>query len=124
WNREQDLVGHDAENSLRQRTENGKAHDASSIAKKGENQRHTRKRQRDLIARHQRSNDDEHHEDCENLGQRHQRVLSTATARIACAIPCSAINSANSGISVLSRKTSGRPLASCERSRIDQERAA
>ena len=56
-NREQDLVGHDAEDSLRQGAENGEAHDAQRVAKERKNQRHPGERQGNLIARHQRNND-------------------------------------------------------------------
>src|SRR5262249_26695206 len=54
----------------------------------------------------------------------HRLLLNTAAARTAWAMPCSAISSAKSGMRVLSTKTIGRPLASCECSRTVQERAA
>ena len=97
----------------------------SEVAEEREDQRHAGQRQRHRIAGHQRGDDRDDHEDGEDFGERHQRGLAKrASALIACAMPCSAIRKANSGMSVLSTNTSGRPLVSCERSRIAQERAA
>jgi hypothetical protein len=45
------------------------------------------------------------------------------SARIACAMPCSASSNANNGINVFNKNTSGRPLVSRERSRIAYDRA-
>jgi len=110
---------------LRQRAKDDEIHEAERVAERREGQRYAGQRQRHRIAGHQRGDDRHHHKHGEEFGERHQRTFASAfSARIACATPCSAISAANSGISVLSTNTSGRPLDSCERSRIAQERAA
>ncbi len=134
--RQQHRVGHDPEDALRQRAENAEVHEAEYVSEHGEGERHAGQRQRHRIAGEQRRDDRGDHEHAEDFGEQHQRRpglrrprfpaagKSTAAARIACAMPCSAIKAANSGITVLSTKTSGKPLVSCERSMIAQEREA
>ena len=122
---EQHLVGHHAIDAPRQRAEEGEAHRAGEMAERGEGERDAAERQRHRIAGEQQAADGDHHQDGEDFGERHDQrpPRSTCAARIACDTPCSAISSANSGISVLSRNTAGMPLVSRERSRIAHERA-
>ena len=127
------VVGHHAEDALRQRAEEPDVHRAGEVAERREGERHAAERQRHRIAGEQQAADGDDHQDGEDFGEAASagafaacggRAQHHQHARlIACETPCSASSSANSGISVFSRNTSGRPLVSRERSRIAQERA-
>jgi hypothetical protein len=97
-NRQQHFVRHDAEDPLRQRTENAEAHGANRIAEHGEDQRGAGEREGDRITGHQRRDHGDHHQNCQDFRVGHQRALaSTVAARIACTTPCKAINTAKTG---------------------------
>ena len=119
--------------ALRQRAEEPEAHRAGELAEHREGERHAAERERHRIAGEQQGADRDHHQDGEDFGQR-PSAFPGALAPLRCphehergadrlrdALQPS--SSANSGISVLSRNTNGRPLVSRERSRIAQERA-
>src|SRR6202035_2348421 len=114
---------HDAENARRQRTEQREIHHVQRRAQNGEAERYAGERQRHGIADQQQRADGDHHRNGENFAHCGRRPASTSAARIVWAMPCKPIRSANSGMSVLSRYTNGKPLVSREPSRMAQDRS-